>query len=135
MKINQILLGGLLLFCIFSAGCIVDDSPKVADIAKIEIIIEGINEVVAVTGESDIQHICENLQSLELVKMEYTEPTILDYTLKFYDEDGELVESLMISVQDWISYDGYFHYISNGEFDRKFIAELVDIALSTGPEK
>ena len=31
-------------------------------------------------------------------------------------------------------YDGYFHYISDGEFDRKFIDELVDFAVSSGPK-
>ncbi len=87
-----------------------------------------------ISGASDIRHICDNLRSLELVKMEYNEPTALDYTLRFYDEAGILIESLEISSHNWIAYDGYFHYAGEGEFDRKFIDELVDIALSSGPK-
>lgn len=133
MKYSAILLGAMILFCIISAGCVITDTTQTT-VSKIEIIIGDTKETVAVLGEQDIQHICENLRSLELVKMEYTTPTILDYTLKFYDAEGELIESLDISVENWISYDGYFHYIKKGEFDQEFIAELVDIALSSKPK-
>lgn len=122
------------LFLVLSAGCIADDVSR-SSVSKIEILADGTDEIVAVTGTSDIQHICENLLSLKLVKMEYTTPTLRDYTLKFYDADGVLLESLDISVEGWISYDGYFHYVKEGELDREFIAELMGIALSAGPKK
>ena len=108
-----------------------DTEPEVS---KIEIIVDDTKETVVITGEPDIKHICDNLRSLKLVKMEYTEPTALVYTLKFYDEEGILIEKLEIPVHDWIAYDGYFHYISEGEFDREFIDGLVELAVSSGPK-
>ena len=108
-----------------------DTEPAVS---KIEILVDDTKETVVITGEVDIKHICDNLRSLKLVKMEYTEPTALVYTLKFYDEEGILIEKLGIPVHDWIAYDGYFHYISEGEFDREFIDGLVDFAVSSGPK-
>ncbi len=132
MRFRVILLGLLTVFCIISAGCIfMDNEPEVS---KIEIIVYDTKETVVIAGEADIKHICDNLRSLKLVKMEYNEPTVLDYTLKFYDEEGNLIKKLEIPVHDWIAYDGYFHYISEGEFDRKFIDELVDFAISSGPK-
>ncbi len=119
--------------CIISAGCIITDMPQ-TPVSKIEIIVGDTTKAIAVLGEREIQHICENLRSLELVKMEYTKPTICDYTLKFYGAEGKLIESLDISAEGWISYDGYFHYVRGGEFDREFISELVDIALSSEPK-
>lgn len=132
MRFRVILLGLLTVFCIISAGCIfMDNEPEVS---KIEIIVYDTKETVVIAGEADIKHICDNLRSLKLVKMEYNEPTALVYTLKFYDEEGNLIKKLEIPVHDWIAYDGYFHYISDGEFDRIFIDELVDFAVSSGPK-
>ena len=132
MRFRVILLGMLTVFCIISAGCIFMDTEP--EVSKIEIIVYDTKETVVIAGEADIKHICDNLRSLKLVKMEYNEPTALVYTLKFYDEEGNLIEKLEIPVHDWIAYDGYFHYISEGEFDRKFIDELVDFAVSSGPK-
>ena len=108
-----------------------DTEPAVS---KIEILVDDTKETVVITGESDIRHICDNLRSLKLVKMEYTEPTALVYTLKFYDEEGIMIAAPGIPVHDWIAYDGYFHYISEGEFDREFIDGLVELAVSSGPK-
>ena len=132
MRFRVILLGLLTVFSIISAGCIFMDNEP--DVSKIEIIVYDTKETVVIAGEADIKHICDNLRSLKLVKMEYNEPTALVYTLKFYDEEGNLIKKLEIPVHDWIAYDGYFHYISEGEFDRKFIDELVDFAVSSGPK-
>lgn len=133
MRFRWILPGVLTVLCVLSAGCIFTDTAE-PSVSKIEIITGGTKETVVITGASDIRHICDNLRSLELVKMEYNEPTALDCTLRFYDEAGILIESLEISSHDWIAYDGYFHYAGDGEFDRKFIDELVDAALSSGPK-
>ena len=129
----MILPGLLTVLCILSAGCIFTDTAE-PSVSKIEILVDGTKETVVISGASDIRHICDNLRSLELVKMEYNEPTALDYILRFYDEAGVLIESLEISSHNWIAYDGYFHYAGEGEFDRKFIDELVDMALSSGPK-
>ena len=129
----MILPGVLTVLCILSAGCIFTDTAE-PSVSKIEILVDGTKETVVISGASDIRHICDNLRSLELVKMEYNEPTALDYILRFYDEAGILIESLEISSHNWIAYDGYFHYVREGEFDRKFIDELVDMALSSGPK-
>ena len=129
----MILPGLLTVLCILSAGCIFTDTAE-PSVSKIEILVDGTKKTVVISGASDIRHICDNLRSLELVKMEYNEPTALDYTLRFYDEAGILIDSLEISSHNWIAYDGYFHYAGEGEFDRKFIDELVDMALSSGPK-
>ena len=133
MRFRVILPGVLTVLCILSAGCIFTDTAE-PSVSKIEILVDGTKETVVISGASDIRHICDNLRSLELVKMEYNEPTALDYTLRFYDEEGILIESLEISSHNWIAYYGYFHYAGEGEFDRKFIDELVDMALSSGPK-
>ena len=81
---------------------------------------------VTITEETSIKHICDNLNSLKLKKMENNDPTVLEYKLTFYNANGEMIETISIPANDWIGYDGYFHSITKGELDRAYLAGLFE---------
>ena len=78
-----------------------------------------------VTDDVIINRIVDNLNSLKLSKkMKNTEPTVIDYTLIFYNENGEIFEKVYIPAHEWIDYDGGFRSIMSGELDRTYLASL-----------
>ena len=81
---------------------------------------------VTLTEETDIKHIADNLNSLKLKKMNYNEPTVLEYKLTFFNAEGEMIETISIPANDWVEVDGSFHSITSGELDRAYIAGLFD---------
>ena len=81
---------------------------------------------VALTEETSIKHIVDNLNSLKLKKMNYNEPTVLEYKLTFFNAEGETIETISIPANDWVEVDGSFHSITSGELDRAYIAGLFD---------
>ena len=81
---------------------------------------------VALTEETSIKHIVDNLNSLKLKKMNYNEPTVLEYKLTFFNAEGEMIETISIPAHDWLGFDGSFHSITSGELDRVYIAGLFD---------
>ena len=81
---------------------------------------------VALTEETSIKHIVDNLNSLKLKKMNYNEPTVLEYKLTFFNAEGEMIETISIPANDWVDFDGSFHSIASGELDRAYIAGLFD---------
>jgi len=81
---------------------------------------------VVLTEEADIKHIVDNLNSLNLKKMDNTDPTILEYKLSFCNSNNRVIKTISIPVNDWIGFDGYFHSITGGELDRAYIAGLFE---------
>ena len=79
---------------------------------------------VTVTEEASIKHIVDNLNSLKLLKLEYNEPTAIEYELTFYDVDGEIMKTISVALGGWVEYHGSLHSVVSGEFDRTYIAGL-----------
>ena len=73
----------------------------------------------------DIEHICENLASLSLKKMNGNKPTMLEYTLVFYNYHRE-IQTISITAHGWIDYDGDFHTVEDGTLDLEYIDALMD---------
>ena len=62
---------------------------------------------------------------MELEKIEYNEPTVALYTLMFYNSEGEHIESITISIDGWLTCDGYFHYVKSGNLDLDYLEQMV----------
>ena len=80
---------------------------------------------VTVTGEADVQHIVDNLSSLKLKELKYNEPTAIEYELTFYNDDGEIIKSIAITLDGWIDY-GSLHSVVGGELDIEYIEGLFE---------
>ena len=129
MKKNAVIVCFALLSILILAGCNADSPVKsISEAVKIEILVAETDETVILTEKETVRHICDNLVSLKLRKMEYNEPTILVYTLRFYDAGGERLEVIDIPADNWIGWSGdiYFYSITGGELDRGYINETVD---------
>lgn len=122
----------LLFICIF--GLVTCSSNPLIDLNKtneIEIIqfdkLSGTEiRTVVLTDESSIDYIVNNLQSLKFEKMDYNEPTVLEYRLVFCNSSNKIIKTISIPAHEWIGFDGYFHSITRGELDRDYIAGLFD---------
>lgn len=79
---------------------------------------------VTVTEEASIKHIVDNLNSLKLLKLEYNEPTAIEYELTFYDVDGEIMKTISVALGGLVEYHGSLHSVVSGELDRTYIAGL-----------
>lgn len=112
----------LLLICLLTAcGSRLIDTDSVT---AIEIVPAG-GDAVLITDSTIIKGICDNLNSLKLKRMEYNEPTVLLYNLRFCAEDGTIVENLRISIDGWLDINGYFHYVSRGALNLTPIEEVI----------
>ena len=70
-------------------------------------------------------YISDNLESLKLSKMHYNKPTGSVYTLTFYDANDNPIEIIGIpSTLNWIHCNDAFYTITEGQFDRVYIATL-----------
>ena len=120
----------MLLACVFClAGCSDTSLNGIDQTAEIKVIQYDKSSgaetaAVVLTEESDIKHIVDNLNSLGIKKMITTGPTILEYKMVFYNSNNEVIETVSVSADDWINFDGYFHSIKSGEFDRAYLAGL-----------
>lgn len=118
-----------LVYVLGVVGCSNDAIKGIDGATKIEVVQYGKpngEEVgtVIVTEETSIKYIVDNLNSLKLKKMNYNEPTVLEYKLTFFNADGEMIETISIPANDWVDFDGSFHSITSGELDRTYIAGL-----------
>ncbi len=82
---------------------------------------------VTVTEETSVKHIVDNLNSLELEKMEYNMPTAIEYELVFYDADGEMTKTISITLDGWVDYHGSFHSVISGELDIAYLDGLFTV--------
>ena len=81
---------------------------------------------IEITDQETINRICENLLSLKLSKMHYNKPTMAVYTLTFLDASGTQIEVVGIPSHNWIRCNNAFYNITEGQFDREYIATLFD---------
>ena len=122
----------LALACVLSlVGCSNSSIKGIDKATKIEVVQYDKSNgteigTVALTEETSIKHIVDNLNSLKLKKMNYNEPTVLEYKLTFFNAEGEMIETIYIPANDWVEVDGSFHSITSGELDRAYIAGLFD---------
>ena len=91
---------------------------------------------IVVDGQEDVAHLVDNFSSLKLKKLEHTEPSILGYEFWFKDTDGnELAHiSLPYGPWPWVVVGGTAYADVNGDIDLDFLAQLVDITVTTGPK-
>ena len=115
-----------LLFMFSLVGC--SSKTVLNDISStkmIEIYNYETDTSVEITDQETINRICENLLSLKLSKMHYNKPTSSAYTLTFYDANDNQIEIVKIpSTLNWIHCNGAFYTITEGQFDREYIATL-----------
>ena len=122
----------LALVCVLGlVGCSNGSIKGIDKATEIEVIQYDISSgaeigTVALTEDTDIKHIVDNLNSLKLKKMENTDPTVLEYKLVFCNANNKVIETVSIPANDWLGFDGYFHSITSGELDRSYIAGLFD---------
>ena len=129
MKKNVIVVCCALLSILILAGCDADSPVKsISEAVRIEILAAETDETVILTEKEAIRRICDNLVSLKLRNMEgHIDPTILVYTLRFYDADGEQLEVIEVPADNWIvRYGDGVYSITGGELDRGYINEIVD---------
>ena len=81
---------------------------------------------VALTDETSIKHIVDNLNSLKLKELKYNEPTAIEYELTFYNADGEMIQTISITLGGWVEYHGSLHSVISGELDIAYIAGLFE---------
>ena len=79
---------------------------------------------IEITDQEMINRICENILSLKLSKMHYNKPTSSVYTLTFFDTNGNQIEVVGIPSHNWIRCNDAFYNITDGQFDREYIATL-----------
>lgn len=81
---------------------------------------------VTVTEEASINHIVDNLTSLNLKAREHGgqsgEPIGLKYRLYFYNTDEEIIVEVSISLDGLVNY----HSVISGELDEAYIAGLFE---------
>lgn len=122
----------MILICIFSlSGCSntstsLDGIENTAEVKIIQYDKSNGTECGAIilTETANIQHIIDNLNSLELKRKKAAPRTIIEYKLFLINSNHEVIEMISISVDDWIHFDGHFHFIQSGEIDRFYIEEL-----------
>ena len=99
----------------------------ISDSQKIEIYEFESDTSIEITDPEVIKRISENLESLKLSKLHYNKPTGSVYTLTFYDANDNPIEIIGIpSTLNWIHCNDAFYTITEGQFDREYIATLFD---------
>jgi len=90
---------------------------------------------IVVDGE-DAATIVEMFSSLKLKELDYTEPSINGYEFWFRDTDGNQIAKLSLPYgpSPWVVAGGTAYQDVNGGVDLDYLAQLVDITVSAGPE-
>ena len=83
-------------------------------------------DTVTITDEASIAPIVGNLTSLRLKRLEYNEPTAIEYDLVFYNEKGEMIQSISVTINGWVEYHGSLHSVIIGEIDEAYIRGIFD---------
>ena len=137
----------IMLFAVYSmflfslAGCGGSDIPYDLD-GTTEVEIRAYDAsatepfaTVIVDGSEDVYTIVEHFSSLSLKEQEYAEPSVLSYELYLRDSSGEQLAKLGLPYgpSPWINCSGTSYTVSDGTVDTNYLAQLVDIAISSGP--
>ena len=54
-------------------------------------------------------------------------PTAIEYELTFYHADGQMMQTISITLDGWVEYHGALHYVASGELDIAYLAGLFTI--------
>lgn len=89
---------------------------------------------IIVNGE-EAATIVDMFSSLKLRELKYTEPSINGYDFLFKDADGNQIAKLSLPYgpSPWVVFEGSAYQDVNGGIDLDYLAQLVDIAVSSGP--
>ena len=90
---------------------------------------------IVVDGQEDISRLIDIFSSLKLKKLDHTEPSILGYEFWFKDADGNELAyiSLPYGQWPWVVVGGTAYADVNSGIDLEFLAQLVDITVTTVP--
>lgn len=121
----------VLVFILSLVGCSNGSIKGIDKATEIEVIqydkLSGAEiGTVVLTEEDAIKYIVDNINSLKFKKMSYNEPTVLEYKLVFCNSNNKVIKTISVPVNDWLGFDGFFHSITRGEFDRVYIAGLFE---------
>ena len=77
----------------------------------------------------------EMFSALKLKEMKYTEPSIRGYEFWFRDKNGDQVAQLELPFghSPWVVVGGSVYQDVNSGIDTEYLAQLVDIASTSGP--
>lgn len=91
---------------------------------------------IIVDGKDDVSSLVDNFNSLQLKKLDHTEPSILGYEFWFRDAAGSELAyiSLPYGPWPWVVVNGTAYADVKKEIDLEFLARLVDITVTTGPK-
>ena len=91
---------------------------------------------IVVDGE-DVAAIVEMFSSLKLKELDYTEPSIKGYDIWFKDTNGNQITkiSLPCGPSPWVVVGGTAYQDMNRGIDLDFLAQLVDMTVSAGPQQ
>ena len=81
---------------------------------------------ITLTEEASVKHIVDNLNSLKLKKLEYNEPTAIEYELTFCNTEGETIKTISLTLNGWVDYHGSLHSVVSGELDVAYLEELFE---------
>ncbi|WP_078551467.1 hypothetical protein [Bacillus alkalicellulosilyticus] len=95
-------------------------------VSKITVFDGNTGNDIEITEQNDINHIITNLNDVTFQK---GKPSFMytGYSFKttIYDTKGRSVKELTINSNDTISYNGFFHNVTDQIIDYEFIEELV----------
>jgi len=92
---------------------------------------------VVVDGAVDVDAIVEHFSALPLKQQKNVEPSVLGYELFFHDHNENLLAKLSLPYgpTPWIDCSGDSYMVTTGAVDVEYLAQLVNIAVSTGPKE
>lgn len=91
---------------------------------------------IVVDGE-EVASIVDMFSSLKLKELESTEPSVNGYDFWFKDADGNQIAKLSLPYgsSPWVDVGGTAYQDVNGSIDLDFLAQLVDMTVSAGPQQ
>lgn len=120
----------LIILCFFTCGLFgcankidnISSTDKIK-ITRYNLLNETESQDIIIDAKDHIKHICENLNSLTLKKLEYSKVSELKYTLVFYNNEKEL-QVISITTKGLIAYNRYDYRIEKGVLDLEYIDTL-----------
>ena len=127
----------LALCAVMLVGCRRLELPVAGAIEITEYSTSGAGEIhkITVRDAEWVKYICHNLNSLTLKKMDYNKPTMMQFSLVFYNTAGMKVDTLSITAHGWIDYGGDFYSVKKGKLDLDYIRSLLLVTEQNKNEK
>lgn len=116
------------VICLFftAASCALTASLDIPKASMIELQNRGDNVSAKILFSEDIRYITDNLNSLKLIKQQSIEDYGgWNYRLRWYDDNGNLLDTVVIISGSLIVYNEHFYSVSGGSTDLSFLDELL----------